>query len=196
LAAHLQFPDDVNTHQFSFLGFYYNPEGHPPSEIYTVPHLDFHFNMLSEGTVERIVTEPAIYDISDSQIPEDYQRIPVVDTDDDGEPDTPLIEEDMGEHLALSTSPEFQEGGEFTHTMIYGAYDEDGDGTGHFTSVEPMVTVEFFDGLEEETVVDMKTPEEYNEADDRPTQYVIEPGRHGGVFASIDGFTEFPGASG
>lgn len=195
LAAHLQFPDGLDTHQFTFMGFHYNPMGHPPPDIYTVPHFDFHFYMIAEETVEGIITEPATYDIPAPQIPQDYQRIPVVDTDEDGEPDTPLVEEDMGEHLADPTAPEFQEGGEFTHTMIYGAYDPDGDGMGQLTFVEPMVTVEFFEGLDEEMAVDMKTPEVYAVADEYPTLYVLEPGLHGGVFVSIDGFEEFEDAS-
>lgn len=195
LGVHLRFPEDVDTHRFTFMGFHYNPEGHPPPDVYTVPHFDFHFYMLSEETVEGIVTEPATYSIPEAQIPEDYQRLPVADTTDDGEPDTPLVEEDMGEHLADTSSSEFQEDGEFTHTMIYGAYDVDGDGTGQLTFVEPMVTVDFFQDLEEEVVVDMKTPEVYGEADEYPTEYVVEPALHGGVYVSIDGFTEFSGPS-
>lgn len=195
LGHHLHLPEEVDTHQFTFVGFHYNPEGHPPPDIYTVPHFDFHFYTIPEETVEEIVTEPATYSIPDAQIPEDYQRLPVLDTDDDDQPDTPLVEEEMGEHLADLTSPEFQDDGEFTHTMIYGAYDTDGDGTGQITFVEPMVTVEFLENLDDEVEVDMNTPEEYATADDYPTQYVIEPSVHGGVYVSIDGFTEFSGSS-
>jgi hypothetical protein len=193
LGHHLYFPENVDTHEFTFMGFHYNPEGHGPPGIYTVPHFDFHFYIISEKTVGEIETGPATYSIPDAEIPEDYSRIPVLDTDDDGEPDTPLVEEDMGEHLADLSSPEFQEDGEFTHTMIYGAYDWTGNGVGHLTFVEPMVTVEFFENLTDEVVVDMKAPDRYVWADDYPTQYVVEPGLHGGVYISIDGFTEFPG---
>lgn len=196
LEAHLHLPEETDAHQFTFLGFHYIPEGHPPQDVYTVPHFDFHFYMIPEEAVEGIVTEPATYSIPDAQIPTDYQRIPLVDTDDDGEADTPLVEEGMGEHLVDPSSPEFQEGGEFTHTMIYGASDPDDDGTGRLTFVEPMATVAFLQNLEEELAVDMKTPEAYAVADEYPTQYVMEPALHGGVYLSIDGFTEFPGSSG
>lgn len=196
LEAHLHLPDDVDAQPFTFIGFHYNPQGHPPADVYTVPHFDMHFYMIPEETVEQITTGPATYSIPDAQIPTDYQRVPLVDTDDDGEPDAPLIEEDMGEHLIDTTSPEFQEDGEFTHTMIYGAYDEDGDGTGRITFVEPMLTVDFLGGLDEEVVVDMKTPEEYAAAGDYPTQYVMKPSLRDGIYVSVDGFTEFPGASG
>jgi hypothetical protein len=196
LHHHLHLPDGVDTHEFTFVGFDYNPAGHPPPDVYTVPHFDVHFYMISPETVESIQTGPATYDITSDQIPEDYSRLPVIDTDDDGAPDTPVVEEDMGEHLADLSSPEFQEGGEFTHTMIYGAYDVDDDGVGALTFVEPMVTVAFLDDLEEELEVDMKTPEAYEDPGDYPTQYVLEPGLHGGRFISIDDFTEFPGSSG
>lgn len=193
LAHHLHLPEGVDTHEFTFVGFHYNPAGHPPPDVYTVPHYDVHFYLLDEETVEGIPAGPATYDLPENQVPTDYSRLPVIDSDDDGEPDTPVVEEDMGEHLADLSGPEFQEGGEFTHTMIYGAYDADGDGIGRITFVEPMVTTAFLDGLASELVVDMKTPEVYERPGDYPTQYVVEPGLHGGRFISIDGFTEFPG---
>lgn len=199
--GHLHFPaetaggDDLDLHQFTFMGFHYNPEGHPPPGIYDVPHFDFHFYMIEHDVVEEIEMGPALYSIPEAQIPEDYIRPPLVDTDDDGEPDAPLVEEEMGEHLLDATAPELQEGGEFTHTNIYGAYDPDGDGIGRLTFVEPMITVDFFDGLDEELVVEMKTPDEYFAADDYPTAYVLEPDGDGGVYVSIDDFEAFPGPS-
>jgi len=89
------------------MGFHFNPQGHPPPGIYDVPHFDFHFYMMEESDVEEIETGPATYSIPDAQIPEGYVRLPVLDTDGDGEPDTPLVEEEMGEHLVDPTSPEF-----------------------------------------------------------------------------------------
>ncbi|QIO23155.1 hypothetical protein [Haloarcula sp. JP-L23] len=194
LDAHLALPASVDTHQFTFVGFHYNPEGHPPPGVYTVPHYDFHFYTVPEEMVETIVTGPATFDIPDAQIPTDYQRLPVIDADGDGEPDTPLVEGEMGEHLIDTTGAEFQPDGSFTHTNIYGAYDTDGDGTGQLTFVEPMVTTEFIDGLDEEQVVQMKTPEVYPVADVYPTTYVMQPGARDGLYVSIEAFTEFDGA--
>jgi len=108
--AHLEFTSDdvdVDTHQFTFMGFHFNPQGHPPPGIYDVPHFDFHFYMMEESDVEEIETGPATYSILDARIPEDCVRLPVLDTDNDGEPDTPLVEEEMGENLVDPTSPEF-----------------------------------------------------------------------------------------
>lgn len=192
LNAHLHLPA-VDTHQFTFVGFHYARTGHPPEGIYDVPHFDVHFYTIPEETVERIVTQPATYSIPDAQMPADYQRIPAVDTDEDGEPDTPIVEKEMGEHVVDPTSPEFQEGGTFTHSMIYGAYDADGDGTGQITFVEPMVTLAFLKDLNGEVATGIKTPDEFATADEYPTRYVLEKGIHGGVYISIECFESFPG---
>ncbi|MBX0323451.1 hypothetical protein EGH21_10465 [Halomicroarcula sp. F13] len=194
LGVHLGLPSSVDTHQFTFVGFHYNPEGHPPPDVYTVPHYDFHFYVVPEEMVEGILGGPATFDLPDAQTPTDYQRLPVIDSDGDGERDTPLVEPHMGEHLADTTGAEFQPDGSFTHTNIYGAYDPDGDGTGQLTFVEPMVTTEFIDGLDEERVVEMKTPDVYAVADEYPTAYVMQPTMRGGVFVSIEEFAEFDGA--
>ncbi|WP_254271042.1 hypothetical protein [Haloarcula marina] len=194
LGAHLHLPEGVATHQFTFLAFHYNPEGHPPPDVYTVPHFDLHFYTVPESTVEPITTGPATYALPDAQIPSGYQRIPLVDTDGDGEPDAPLVEEEMGEHLVDPSGPEFQADGEFTHTMVYGAYDVDGSGTGRLTFLEPMVTNEFLGGLTEPVRNEFETPSVYPTADEYPAEYVMRPSLTGGVFVSLDGFTAFEGA--
>lgn len=192
LEAHLKFPQ-IDTHQFTFVGFHYARTGHPPEGIYDVPHFDMHFYTIPEETVEGIVTQPATYSIPDAQLPTDYQRVPAVDTDEDGEPDTPIVEKEMGEHIVDLTSPEFQPGGRFTRSMIYGAYDPDGDGIGQITFMEPMITANFLRNLDGEVETEMKTPEQFPTADEYPTRYVIEKGIHGGVYISMECFEPFPG---
>lgn len=207
LEAHLSFPDEVDTHQFTFSGFHYNPTGHPPPGIYTVPHFDFHFYFIEETTVENIPFGIAAYDIPDEQMPPDYIF---------GDPR--VIEPVMGEHLLDSTAPEVinQDQSLFTHTNIYGVYDPDidpgepddtveippfgevpvygGDGTGRLTFVEPMITNDFIrNSLTEEMAVEIATPDVFPVADAYPTQYVMKPDGDGGVFVFIDGFEEFPG---
>lgn len=192
LEAHLDLPTDLDT-QFTFVGFDYTPAGHPPPDIYTVPHFDIHFYLTPAEAVEAIVGGPATYDIPEAQIPPDYERLPAIDTDDDGEPDTPAVEPHMGEHLGDTSAPEFQ-GEPFTHTMIYGYHDDDGDGTGRLTFLEPMVTLEFLREIDEPVAVDVKTPAEYPVAGSYPTQYAIKPAVTGGVYVSIDGFQDVPGS--
>lgn len=207
VAAHVPLPSDVNTHQFTFVGLHYNPVGHAPPGIYTVPHFDFHFYMVEESMVESIPLGVAAYDIPDEQFPPGYQL-----------EDPRLIVPEMGEHLLDGTAPEFGDG-EFTHTYVYGIYDPaidpenssrveemelegetqevpvfEGDGESRIHFVEPMVTNEFFADLESETRVDVETPEAFPVADRYPTEYVLKP-RESGVSVSIGGFQQFSGAS-
>lgn len=207
LEAHLSFPtEDVDTHQFTFMGFHFNPNGHAPPGIYTVPHFDFHFYMMDHDVVEQIPIGVAAYDIPDEQHPDDYVF---------GNPR--IIEPKMGEHLLDSTSPEVAQQDEdlFTHTNIYGVYDPsidpskpdgtvetplgelqvfEGDGQGEIHFVEPMITTDFIrDDLDSETSVKLSTPDVFPVADDYPTEYVMKPDGNGGIFVSIDGFESFPG---
>lgn len=227
-AAHLHFPEEtedgaeIDTHQFTFNGFHYNPVGHPPPEIYTVPHFDFHFYFIEEEVVDGITGGPlppdfpflglADYDVPEEQHPPGYEF-----------EELRLIVKEMGEHLLDGTAPEFN-GEAFTHTNVYGVYDpsidpddkddcvelplgpdgEDidvqvyGSGSeGRLHFVEPMVTTDFLrNELDEEMAVDIATPEVFPVADDYPTEYVMTPDGDGGVYVSIDDFQEFPGLSG
>lgn len=218
--THLDFPDGVDTHQFTFNGFYYSPEGHPPPGIYDVPHFDIHFNFIEEEVVEAISGGPlgetplpflglAAYDVPDEQFPPGYEF-----------EELRFIVERMGEHLIDGTAPEFH-GERFTHTNVYGVYDRsidpdepddwvelpldpEGDpvevpvygatSEGELIFIEPMITTEFLRrDLEEETAVELATPERYPVADEYPTEYVMTPDGAGGVFVSLDSFESFPG---
>lgn len=206
-AAHLELPSDVDTHQFTFMGLHYNPMGHAPPGIYTVPHFDFHFYMVEEDLVEGIGPGPSIaaYEVPGRQIPEGYVF------------ETPrLVVPEMGEHLLDETAPEFGDG-EFTHTYVYGAYDPDidpknpsgttevemegetqefpvfeGDGEGQLHFVEPMVTNEFMSGLDEGVTADVATPEAFQVEGRYPTAYSVTP-NDSGATVSIEGFETFPG---
>jgi hypothetical protein len=207
VAAHLSLPEEVDTHQFTFVGLHYNPVGHAPPGIYTVPHFDFHFYMVEEDLVEGIGPGPGIatYEVPDRQIPEGYVF-----------EDPRFIVPEMGEHLLDETAPEFGDG-EFTHTYVYGAYDPsidpkkpsgtkevqmqgetqelpvfEGDGEGQLHFVESMVTSEFLNGLSEGVTTDVATPEAFHAEDRYPTAYSVTPNGSGAT-VSIEGFETFPG---
>lgn len=225
--AHLHFPeetdegDPIDTHQFTFNGFHYNPRGHPPQDIYTFPHFDFHFYFIDEDVVHGITDdslppELPFLGLADYEVPEE-QHPPGYEFE-----ELRLIVEEMGEHLLDGTAPEFN-GEPFTHTNVYGVYDpsivpgenngcvelplgpggEDikvpvyGSGSeGRLHFVEPMITTDFLQNdLDEEMAVDIATPEVFPVADDYPTEYVMTPDGDGGVYVSIDDFQEFPGPS-
>lgn len=197
VVAALDFPSSVGDsaidhHQFAFLKFEYLPEGHFPEGVYDAPHLDLEFHMLDRSTVEGIEEGPANYSIPEAQMPEDHVRTPMVDTDDDGEPDAPLVEAGRGEPIADPNASEFREGGEFTHTHVYGAYDPEGDGVGRLTLFEPMVTLDFVDRLDRLVVTKLRTPSRFHADDQYPTSYVLQPLGDGGAFVSLDHFESFP----
>lgn len=224
VAAHVHFPTETENgdaldHQFTYMGFHYNPQGHAPPGVYTVPHFDFHFHMLDEETVGAITGGPlgdapmpfvgvADYDIPEAQQPPGYTF----------ERHRFIIEE-MGEHQLDATAPEFN-GESFTNTYVYGIHDpaidlnnpdrmevitlqgEDvevpvyaGDGTGRIHFVEPMITTDFISHeLDRERTVGVATPARFPTAGEYPTTYVMRPDDQGGVSVAIDGFKPFLGS--
>jgi hypothetical protein len=108
----------------------WNPNGHPPAGIYTVPHFDFHFYRIS--LAEQNAIPP--YEVD----PTGFNDLPPAGYI----PSPPYFEipggvPEMGAHWADATSPEFN-GLPFTYTLLYGSYG------GKVTFYEPMVTRAFF----------------------------------------------------
>ncbi|MFD1563083.1 hypothetical protein ACFR99_05935 [Haloarchaeobius amylolyticus] len=180
------FPE-TNATPITFLGLNWNPGGHPPDGVWTVPHFDVHFHMLPAETVDAI-TGPAAptYEIPARYVPEGYARNPVV-----GE----RVITDMGEHLVDPTVPEMN-GGTFTNTLIWGAADPDGDGTAELTFVEPMLTRAY---LQEHSGTDRRAiaqPDTYARAGYYPTTYAVRdvPSRDA-IAVTIENFEQFEGDS-
>ncbi len=135
----------------------WNPHGHPPPHIYTVPHFDFHFYNIAPAAVEQIAftgpTDPATK-VSDADlIPPDYKVIP----------DTAVNQ--MGVHAVDTKAPEFH-GKPFTATFIYGYY------KGQLIFLEPMVTRAFL--LTKPNLTSpVKTPAHYSHTGYYPTRYSV-----------------------
>lgn len=170
---------------FTFLGLNWNPGGHPPDGVWTVPHFDIHFHMLPTATVDAITGPRApTYDLPAEYIPEGYARGPVVDE---------RVITDMGEHMVDPTVSEMS-GGEFTNTLIWGAYDPDDDGTAELTFVEPMITRAYF---QSHTGVDSRViaqPETYARAGTYPTVYSVrDVPSDDAIAVTIGEFQQFPG---
>ncbi|MBX3120139.1 MAG: DUF5602 domain-containing protein [Fimbriimonadaceae bacterium] len=118
-------PKQANVTPFNHVSIDWNPEGHEPAGIYTTPHLDFHFYMVS--TAERAQMRIVDGDLSKFQKPvpngmmsKGYVYAPGAEM--------PY----MGAHWVNPKSPEFN-GTPFTQTFIFGSY----NGNVHF--FEPMV---------------------------------------------------------
>ncbi|WP_250139914.1 hypothetical protein [Halosolutus amylolyticus] len=182
----LPFPKTDST-PFTFLGLHWNPGGHPPEGVWTVPHFDIHFHMLPTDTVDAI-TGPAApaYDLPARYIPTGYARGPVVDE---------RVITDMGEHMVDPTVPEMN-GGTFTNTLIWGAYDPDGDGTAELTFVEPMITRAFLRGHSGTDRRKIAQPETYAKSGRYPTAYAVrDVPEQDAIAVSIENFSEFQGDS-
>lgn len=153
---HLPMPKGVKT-GYSEVVIDWNPHGHPPPHVYTVPHFDFHFYAISRKEVSAIrytgPKDPAIAVADKGLIAADYQVIP----------DTAVNM--MGVHAIDTTAPEFH-GKPFTATFIYG-YDK-----GRLIFIEPMVTQAFLLTKPDETMP-VKRPARYSISASWPEKYSV-----------------------
>lgn len=136
----------------------WNPAGHPPQGIYTVPHFDFHFYAVSRAEQEAVAfsgTEGAeAAKVADSALLPKSYVVP---------PDTAV--EKMGVHGIDPDSPEFH-GKPFTSTFIYGYY------KGRLTFVEPMVALSYLLS-KPDVIAEVKAPSTYSYAGFYPTKYRV-----------------------
>jgi hypothetical protein len=112
------------TTPFKTIMLNWNPSGHEPNNVYTLPHFDLHFFMADEQEVmgmtdmNKIMAAPA-----QEYIPANHVS---------GAP-VPM----MGLHWLDVTSPELSGSAPFTQTFIFGSYDS------KVTFYEPMITLDF-----------------------------------------------------
>lgn len=117
----------------------WNPMGHEPEGIYTLPHFDFHFYMQTMGQIMQIEGGPdaGAWSLVGTVFPEFYVFGP-----------EPFAVPHMGVHWSDVRSPEFSPAG-FSRTFIYGSYQD------RVTFLEPMITLDYLLSLapgESETI--------------------------------------------
>jgi hypothetical protein len=120
-------PKAVNVTPFNHIMLDWNPNGHEPENVYTLPHFDVHFYMVS--IAERMAaTDPVKMDV----MPAAEYLPPTYISPMPGVPQ-------MGRHWVDFTSPELDPNNPktFTETFIYGSYN------GKVTFYEPMITLDF-----------------------------------------------------
>jgi len=136
----------------------WNPVGHIPKGVYSVPHFDVHFYVISVVEQHAITFTGA--DRERLLAPPDGRLVPtgyVVP------PETAV--EQMGLHGLDPGSPEFH-GKPFTYTFLYGYHD------GRLIFVEPMISLAYF--LEQRDVtVPVRTPAAYSSPAYYPTRYRV-----------------------
>ena len=158
-------PMETEKTPFKWVLLNWNPHGHIPMGIYTVPHFDFHFYM--QNYTDRNLIRPGrcsmLVDCNDylkGKVPVPTKFMPP------GYSDVDAVEVRMGNHLIDLSSPEFQPQGEFSHTFIFGAYE------GRITFWEPMITMDFFQ-KKTSSCTDISLPQAYDAAGYYPTKYCI-----------------------
>ena len=144
----------------------WNPHGHPPPHVYTVPHFDFHFYGISAAAVKKVSftgpKDPATQVSNAALVPADYKVIP----------DTAVNE--MGVHAVDLTAPEFH-GKPFTATFIYG-YNK-----GQMIFVEPMVTLAYLN-TKPDLTLPVKTPTQYSRPGYYPARYSVRYDKHSNAY--------------
>lgn len=157
----LRFPDGASSDvaPFDHISLDWNPHGHEPEGLFTLPHFDVHF--YTETEAERATWTPADPAWEDKlanapaakYIPAGFAPIPG---------GVPM----MGAHWLDTTDSTYAPGGTFSEVFLWGSYD------GRLVFAEPMITLSL---LEARTTVDetLAQPEAWARAGYYPTRYVV-----------------------
>lgn len=148
----LAFPT-VPGNPFVFQSLFWNPMGHSPLGVYSVPHFDFHFYMTAPETVASIMPGPCMglhpeaFSAATMPIPEQCWPGSAAAQSSAGPPAMYLnmgaVVPFMGNHLIDVAAPEFgfmMNGGApsgFNYSWIYGTYN------GSITYFEPMLAFDW-----------------------------------------------------
>ncbi|MCU0633806.1 MAG: DUF5602 domain-containing protein [Gemmatimonadaceae bacterium] len=140
----LPLPAEAARSGFDHVMLDWNPAGHEPNHVYTLPHFDFHFYQITSAERETIVpsnpawaTKAAAFPGA-TFVPSGY----VAGSDLANVPPAAAAVPFMGMHWLDRSAPELQAppaGKAFTTTLIYGSWD------GRFIFIEPMITKAFIE---------------------------------------------------
>lgn len=165
----LALPAGTDVGPWDHLALDWNPQGHPPPMVYTVPHFDFHFYMITPAEQMAIQGGPDQTSVPDQFVPQDYasqvESVPM-----------------MGVHWADTLAAEYH-GHPFDHTFIYGFHE------GQMIFAEPMVTQEFLQGGTDFTG-HVKQPDAFQTPGLYPKSYAVthDAGHHT-ITISLDSLT-------
>jgi hypothetical protein len=143
---------------FDHVGVNWQPTGHPPMAIYTTPHFDVHFYMVTQQQRDAIGPGDAAFAAKTARQPTADER-PLGYTLD------PAAIPRMGVHAGATDAPE-NRGLPFTTTFVYGFYD------GGMIFLEPMLTRAFLLSRPD-TTMKIATPARYPRAGAYATSYGV-----------------------
>lgn len=184
----------------------WNPQGHVPPGVYTLPHTDFHFYFMSEEerlAIGRardaadmcIMPNPLGSEPPEVPFPQNCEQLRATaaplpaDQMPVGYRNLSATEPAMGNHLLDPEAHEFH-GRPFDHTHIYMA------NAGRLTGMEPMITLEYLRSLESPVRVPVGMPAAFPDAGMYPTEYVMEYDRAAGVFrVAYENWKPFPASN-
>jgi hypothetical protein len=158
IEVNLPLPKEAAATAFDHIYFGWNPKGHEPENVYTIPHFDIHFYTISVEERESITAQgddlkKCYVKPGDEYAPAGY-ILP---------PGTAVPR--MGAHWIDPKAGEFN-GQPFVKTFLYGNYD------GRITFYEPMITKSFFETKTNLTEY-IKLPQKYAKPGYYPTRYSV-----------------------
>ena len=173
-----------NPTPYKFVQFDWNPNGHEPDSVYTLPHFDFHFYTVPVEVRNSIVPSAPGYAQMAANKPAQQYWYPFhldAATLSGGAPDSAVTVPLMGMHWLDVRSPELQKlAGNpgawqpFTKTFIYGSWN------GQFIFDEPMITRAYIlskktatDPSAIDEVIPVSTAQKYSPAGYYPSAYRI-----------------------
>jgi hypothetical protein len=160
----LEMPRQMSSTLYQSVALDWNPAGHDPEHIYTVPHFDMHFYIITEEDRNLITEGPHEHTpaFQENYIPENYTTgFPI--------PYTGFAVPEMGVHWLDVTAPEFNDEA-FTKTFVYGSYNN------KVIFHEPMITVAYLQGLaaDKRVTSDVPQPLKVQKTGYYPTKYTVE----------------------
>jgi len=164
----LVLPQEAKATGFDHVMLDWNPMGHEPANVYTLPHFDFHFYTVTESAQMEI-------NPSDPDLAAKFDKLPAEAYRPVGDIKLPGGVPMMGAHWADPTSPELvppPNNQTFTRTFLYGSYD------GHMIFFEPMITKVHVESMKTAPgnliTTQIKLPTSYEKPGYYPTQYTIQ----------------------
>jgi hypothetical protein len=154
----ISIPSDAPATVYDHIGLNWQPEGHPPPRVYTHPHFDVHFYLISRAERDQITPADPEYEAKIAAQPSAEETPPRYAPDPEGVPR-------MGTHWTNIDSHEFH-GSTFTNTMVYGFYDA------KMVFIEPMVTRAFLLSRPDDTKT-IQVPERYPARGRYPRAYTV-----------------------
>ncbi|MBK8247638.1 MAG: DUF5602 domain-containing protein [Gemmatimonadetes bacterium] len=151
-------PTQAPTTVYRHIGINWQPSGHPPSMVYTVPHFDVHYYLISMSERDAMTPADPTFAAKAAKAPPPGEAPPNYRQD-------PMAIPRMGSHWGDSTANEHH-GSPFTSTMIYGFYD------GRMIFIEPMMSKAFLESKPNETKA-LKIPAKYPAPGRYPTSYSV-----------------------